>query len=82
MVFGDPKSPTTGRRSTLTIQTEAAIAAVLRRDERIDPATLPRSRRIVSAIMFLSMAATPNDARTVEDILREIRDQVRVLLPR
>ena len=32
--------------------------------------------------MFLSMAATPNVARTVEDILSEIRDQVRVLLPR
>ena len=43
-----------------------------------DAATLAH---IVSAIMFLSMAATANTSRSVEDILQEISDQVRVLLP-
>jgi hypothetical protein len=30
--------------------------------------------------MFISMAATINAARSIDDILQEIRDQVRVLL--
>ena len=82
LVFGDPEEPHHRDALTLTIQTEEAIAAVVRRDDRVgsdDAATLAR---IVSAIMFLSMAATVNVARTVEEILRDISDQVRVLLPR
>jgi TetR/AcrR family transcriptional regulator len=31
--------------------------------------------------MFLSMAATINSARSVDEILEDIRSQVRVLLP-
>ena len=82
MVFGDPEEPHHRDALALAIQTEEAIAAVLRRDDRIRPRDAATLAHIVSAIMFLSMAATTNIARTVEDILREIRDQVRVLLPR
>jgi hypothetical protein len=31
--------------------------------------------------MFISMAATINAANPVDDVVQEIRDQVRVLLP-
>ena len=82
LVFGDPEEPHHRDALALTFQTEEAIAAVLRRDDRVgsdDAATLAR---IVSAIMFISMASPANITRTVEDILQEIRDQVRVLLPR
>jgi AcrR family transcriptional regulator len=82
IVFGDPEEPHHRDALALTIQTEEAIAAVLRRADRIGPRDAATLAHIVSAIMFLSMAATTNIARTVEDILREIRDQVRVLLPR
>jgi len=82
LVFGDPEEPHHRDALTLTIQTEEAIAAVLRRDDRSDSRDAATLAHIVSAIMFLSMAATANIARTVEDILQEIRDQVRVLLPR
>jgi len=82
LVFGDPDEPHHHDALTLTIQTEEAIAAVLRRDDRTGPPDAAALAHIVSAIMFLSMAATANIAHTVEDILREIRDQVRVLLPR
>ncbi len=82
MVFGDPEEPHHRDALALAIQTEEAIAAVLRRDDRIRPRDAATLAHIVSAIMFLSMAATTNIARTVEDILREIRDQVRVLLAR
>ena len=82
IVFGDPEEPHHRDALALTFQTEEAIAAVLRRDDRIDPGDAATLARIVSAIMFISMASPANITRTVEDILREIRDQVRVLLPR
>ncbi|MEJ3747418.1 TetR/AcrR family transcriptional regulator [Actinomycetes bacterium KLBMP 9797] len=82
MVFGEPEEPHHREALGLTFQTEEAIADVLRRDQRIDPGVAATLARIVSAIMFLSMAPTINIASTVDDILREIRDQVRIILPR
>lgn len=82
LVFGDPEEPHHRDALALTIQTEEAIAAVLRRDDRVGAPDAAALAHIVSAIMFLSMAATANISRSVEDILREISDQVRVLLPR
>jgi AcrR family transcriptional regulator len=81
MVFGDPAEPHHRDALGLTVQTEEAIAAVLHRDERIDLKTAGTLAHIVSAIMFITMAATINIDHTVDDILREIKDQVRVLLP-
>jgi hypothetical protein len=63
------------------VQTEKAIADVLQRDDRIhsnDAATLAH---IVSAVMFVSLAPTINIAKPIDDVVQEIRDQVRVLLP-
>jgi AcrR family transcriptional regulator len=82
LVFGDPDEPYHRDALALTIQTEEAIAAVLRRDDRIGARDAAALAHVVSAIMFLSMAATMNVARTVEEILAEIKDQVRVLLSR
>jgi AcrR family transcriptional regulator len=82
LVFGDPDEPYHRDALALTIQTEEAIAAVLRRDDRIGARDAATLAHVVSAIMYLSMAATMNVARTVEEILAEIKDQVRVLLPR
>ena len=80
LVFGDHEEPHHRDALALTIQTEEAIAAVLRRDDRVgsdDAATLAR---VVSATMFIGMASPATVASTVDDILQEIRDQVRVLL--
>ena len=82
MVFGDPEEPHHRDALALTVQTEEAIAAVLRRDERTSANDAAARAHIVSAIMFLSMAATININNTVDDILGEIRGQVHVLLPR
>jgi AcrR family transcriptional regulator len=81
IVFGDPEEPHHRDALNLTVQTEKAIADVLQRGDRIhsdDAATLAH---IVSAVMFVSMAATINITKPVDDLVREIRDQVRVLLP-
>ncbi len=81
IVFGDPTEPHHRDALELTLQTEEAIAAVLLRDERTTAQDAAARARIVSAIMFISMAATINAASPVDDVVQEIRDQVRVLLP-
>lgn len=81
MVFGDPEEPRHREALSIVAQTEEAIAAVLRRDERVreGAATLAR---IVSAVMFLSMAASVNIALSIEEIVQDIRGQIVALLPR
>ncbi|SIO27007.1 TetR/AcrR family transcriptional regulator [Agromyces cerinus] len=81
LVFGDPEEPHHRDALTLTLQTEEAIAAVLRRDDRVGERDAATLARIVSAIMFVTMAATVNITRTVDELVQEISDQVRVLLP-
>ena len=82
MVFGDPEEPHHRDALALTVQTEAAITSVLRQDQRIGPSDAATLARIASAIMFLAMASPVHVASTVNDIVQDIRNQVRVLLPR
>jgi TetR/AcrR family transcriptional regulator len=81
IVFGDPEEPHHRDALALTVQTEEAIATVLQRAQRASPSDAATLAHIVSAIMFLSMAATINIARSVDEILEDIRSQVRVLVP-
>ncbi|MDX6283890.1 MAG: hypothetical protein QOH03_4961 [Kribbellaceae bacterium] len=80
IVFGDPVEPHHRDALGLTVQTEEAIAAVLRRDGRTSSQDAATRAHIVSAIMFISMAATINAAKPTDDVVQEIRDQVQVLL--
>ncbi|MEV6412608.1 TetR/AcrR family transcriptional regulator [Kribbella sp. NPDC051718] len=80
IVFGDPAEPHHRAALDLTVQTEEAIAAVLRRDGRTSPQSAAALAHIVSAINFVSMAATINAAKPVDEVVQEIRDQVQVLL--
>jgi len=82
IVFGDPEEPYHRDALALTAQTEEAIATVLQRDRRITPDSARTLAHIISAIMFLSLAATVNVGRSDEEVLEEIRSQVRVLLVR
>ncbi|GAA1543292.1 helix-turn-helix domain-containing protein [Kribbella lupini] len=80
IVFGDPEEPHHRDALALTVETEQAIAEVLRRDERVDGDQAAALAHIVSAIMFVAMAATNNAAEPVDAIVEQIRGQVRVLL--
>lgn len=82
MVFGDPEEPRHGAALAIVAQTEEAVAAVLRRDERVAEGDAATLAHIVSAVMFLSMATGVNIALSVEEIVQDIRRQVDVLLPR
>ncbi|KQZ10731.1 TetR family transcriptional regulator [Agromyces sp. Root1464] len=82
LVFGDPEEPHHRDALTLTLQTEAAVADVLRGDDRLGEREAATLARVISAIMFVTMAATANISRTVDELVQEIREQVGVLLPR
>jgi len=81
MVFGDPNEPHHHAALTLAGGTEAAIADVLQRDGRTAPDAAAKLARVVSAIMFLSMAASTNVSWPIEDLLLDIRNQVAAILP-
>ena len=82
MVFGDAEEPRHSEALAIAAQTEEAIAAVLRRDERVGEGDAATLAHIVSAIMFLSMAASVNIDSSVDEIVQDIRGQVGVLLRR
>lgn len=82
LVFGDPEEPHHRDALALTIKTEAAVAAVLSRDGRIDPGEAATLAQIVSSITFISMAATIYATSTVDEIMKQIEDRVRVMRTR
>jgi AcrR family transcriptional regulator len=82
MVFGDPEEPHHGEALVIAAQTEEAITAVLVRDSRVGDGDAATLARVVSGVMFLSMAASVNVAWSVEEIVEDIRRQVSALLVR
>jgi AcrR family transcriptional regulator len=82
MVFGDPTEPRHAEALSIVAQTEEAIATVLGRHELVSTGDAATTSRIVTAIMFLSMAASVNAALSTDEIVRDIRTQVGVLLSR
>jgi AcrR family transcriptional regulator len=82
MIFGDPEEPHHRQALALSAETEEAVVAVLRRDESVSEAEAAARARIISAIMFVSMAASVNIGSTVDDLLQDIRSQAGVLLGR
>lgn len=82
MVFGDPAEPHHREALAITGRTEGAVAAVLRRDAQVREADEATTARVVSTVMFLAMAAGVNVAASVDDIVRDIREQIAVLLTR
>jgi AcrR family transcriptional regulator len=82
MVFGDPEEPRHAEALAIVARTEEAVAAVLRRDERIKDSDAVNLARVVSGVMFLSTAMSLNVTWSVEEIMHDIRGQLSALLPR
>jgi AcrR family transcriptional regulator len=80
VVYGDPTEPHHRDALDLTLRTAEAIAAVLARDPKVDETEAATRARIVSSIMFLSLSAPFNVAATIDEVVHDIRTQVRVLL--
>jgi len=82
MVFGDPTEPQHSAALSIVGQTEEAIAAILGREELAGAGDAATTARIVSAIMFVSMAASVNAGLEIEALVQDIRTQISVLIPR
>jgi AcrR family transcriptional regulator len=82
MVFGDPTEPQHSAALSIVGQTEEAIAAILGREELTGAGDAATTARIVSAIMFVSMAASVNAGLDIEALVQDIRTQISVLIPR
>ena len=82
IVFGDPEEPYHRDALGLTAQTEEAVAEALERTQRAERAEAATLAHIVSAIMFVSMAATVNSGLSLDEVVDDIAKQVRVLLRR
>ncbi|MDQ1058461.1 AcrR family transcriptional regulator [Arthrobacter globiformis] len=82
MVFGDSTEPHHSEALSIVAKTEEAIAAVLARDGLTGAADAATTAHIVSAIMFLSMAASVNAASSTDAITHDIRTQTSLLVPR
>lgn len=80
MVFGDHEEPHHRDALGLSVQTEEAVADVLRRDGHIHSENAATLAHIISAVMFLSLAASINATKTVDELGQDLRAQIRVLL--
>lgn len=82
MAFGDPTEPHHAQALAIVAETEQAIATVLRGDEGIDSEEVDTLAHVVSAVMFLSMVAVGRQDADVDEIVQEIRQQLRIVLRR
>ncbi|MDQ0079642.1 TetR/AcrR family transcriptional regulator [Arthrobacter oryzae] len=82
MVFGDHTEPHHSAALSIVGQTEEAIAAILDREELAGAGDAATTARIVSAIMFVSMAASVNAGLDIEALVQDIRTQISLLIPR
>lgn len=82
MVFGDPTEPHHAEALSIVGQTQEAIAGILADRTRLARSEASTLARVVSAIMFLNMAASVNARASTQEILAGIRTQVTSILPR
>lgn len=82
MVFGDPTEPHHAEALAIVERTEQAYAELLRRDSDISQEEAATLSRVISAVMFLTMAASVNIHKSVEDLVQDIRLQTGSLLKR
>lgn len=81
MVFGDSAEPHHAEALAIVAQTEEATAALLAQHLGQDEKVAATLARVISSILFLTMASSEHIASTVEQILEDIRVQIAVTLP-
>lgn len=80
MIFGDHEEPHHREALTIAAQTERALAQVLQRHAALSAQQAAATARIISAVMFLAMAASPNATLSTQEIVEQIREQLVVIV--
>lgn len=81
MVFGDPTEPHHAAALAIVGETEQALAETLSRLAGVPAAEASALARVVSSIMFLTMASSDAEV-DVTQIVEGVRTQVSAILPR
>lgn len=76
MVFGDPTEPHREQALTIVAQTEATVAAVLTRGGQVEEGAARTLAHVVSAVMFVAMAADADATWSVDEIVDHLRAQL------
>lgn len=82
MVFGDPSEPHHAEALTIVGQTEDVTAGLLAQHLGLDEAGAATLARVISAILFLTMASSEHLDSSVPQIVDAIRTQIAAILPR
>ncbi|WP_431070976.1 TetR/AcrR family transcriptional regulator [Microbacterium phyllosphaerae] len=82
MVFGNPADSHHAEALRIVGDTETALTGILSRDPQIDEHRALTLARIVSAAMFVTMAASVNAEASIDEIADAVRTQVGALLDR
>lgn len=82
MVFGNPADSHHAEALRIVGDTETALTGILSSDPQIDEHRAQILARIVSAAMFVTMAASVNAEASIDKIAAEVRTQVGALLDR
>lgn len=82
MVFGDPTEPHHAEALSIVAQTEEAVAGILTERTQLAASEASTLARVISAIMFLELAASVNAGSSAQEILASIRTRVAAILPR
>lgn len=82
IVFGDPDEPRHVEALAIVAETEAAFTEILERPPTASRRDAAALARVVSAVMYLSMAASANIDTGVEDTLADIRRQLAAVFGR
>jgi TetR/AcrR family transcriptional regulator len=80
IIFGDPEEPHHAAALDLTARTAEGMAQSLVRVAGLTPVDAATRARIVSSVMFTTMAVTANATASIEEILDQIRGQVAIIL--
>jgi AcrR family transcriptional regulator len=81
IVFGDPGEPHHRDALDLTAKTEELVAEVIARREGVSADRARALARIVSAVMFLTMAATVNAQQSIHELDADITEHLTAILP-
>ncbi|MEW1960679.1 TetR/AcrR family transcriptional regulator [Kineococcus sp. NPDC059986] len=82
MVFGDASEPHHEQALSIVAQTEAAVADVLTRDGEVDQDAARVLAHVVSAVLFVAMAADAGPTWSPEEVVDHLRGQLVHVLPR
>ena len=80
LVFGDPTEPYRREGLTLATRLEEGIAHLLDRDPAISSTDAATLARVITAIIHISTTATIYLHRSDDDVIADIREQVRATL--